>query len=155
MTLDTRKQIMIGYTKTQEAINVGRLKDWTSLDTENENKGALAAVTFYGACVRECMSQGIDNSYHVHMLAGILISLIEDDGIEDVLLFMIGRPLSPKLTKIINLAIVKYKEDYQSVIDEFLSMVNNIKINFGFDDETDTDYNIEDDDDDGNIRYVS
>lgn len=143
MTPDTRKQIMIGYTKTQEAINNGRLKNWTSLDSEDENKGSLAAMMFYGACIRECMSRGIDNSYHVHMMASILISLIEDDEIEDVLLFMIGKPMSPKLLEIIRVSMERYKEDYQSVIDQFLSMIDNVK--FEFNDE-EIDFEEEDDD---------
>jgi hypothetical protein len=152
MVSDIRKQIMNGYTKTQEAICNGRLRNWVDSDSENENKGALAAMTFYGACIRECMSRGLDNSFHVHMLSSILVSLIEDDELDDVLLFIVGKPLSPKLLEMIKTALELYKVDYQSVIDQFL----NIKIEVEFGDEQEEigfggDEDDEDTDDDDDI----
>jgi len=84
---NSRDQLINGYRYVETGLNNERIKNWTSLETENEKRGALAAMVFYGACVRECMSQGIDEPVQAHWVALALLSALEENDFEKVLYY--------------------------------------------------------------------
>jgi len=84
---NSRDQLINGYRYVETDLNNERIKNWTSLETENEKRGALAAMVFYGACVRECMSQGIDEPVQAHWVALALLSALEENDFEKVLYY--------------------------------------------------------------------
>jgi len=121
---NSRDQLINGYRYVETGLNNERIKNWTSLETENEKRGALAAMVFYGACVRECMSQGIDEPVQAHWVALALLSALEENDFEKVLYYMIGHPLPTEVQAGIN----HYKESMQSEVSEAVRMIDNLKI---------------------------
>jgi len=124
MSENSREQLINGYHYVEAGLNNERIKNWTSLETENEKRGALAAMTFYGACIRECMSQGINEPIQAHWVALALLSVFEDNNIEKVLYYMIGQSLPPE----VQTGIKHYKENMQAEASAAIKMIDNLKV---------------------------
>ncbi|MBI5838496.1 MAG: hypothetical protein HZB19_00205 [Chloroflexi bacterium] len=142
---NVREQLINGYMRTLKGLNGERIKDWASSEIENENRGALAAVVFYGACVRECMTRGVHDPVQAHWVALGALSLFEDEDFENVLYYMIGKPLPTKVADVVEY----YKQNLQADAVNALNMLNNVKFEIGFND----DYNDFDFDEDADIDF--
>lgn len=130
---NVREQLLTGYQNILRGVDEERLEGWASSEIENVNRGALAAITFYGACVRESMTRGVQDPIQAHWIALSALSLFEEDDFDSVLYYMIGKPLPPKVVEIIE----HYKTNLQADATNALNMLNTIEISF--DDDTDDD----------------
>lgn len=128
---NAREQLINGYMRAQKGLNGERIKNWASSENENENRGALAAMVFYGASVRECMTRGIHDPIQAHWVALAVLSMHEDDDFENILYYMVGKPLPVKVIEIIE----HYKQNLQADVVNALNTLNNIKFGIGFNDD--------------------
>lgn len=148
-----RDQLINGFQKAQLGLDKERIKNWVSSEIENENRGALAAIVFYSAIIRECMIRKIDDPIQVHWIALGVLSSIEDNGYGDVFNYMIGGSLPEHVSKFIEY----YKENLQAATSDAIKMINNLEINVtvggdrldeDFDDEFNEEFDIDSDDED-------
>lgn len=139
---NVREQLLTGYRNILRGVDDERIENWASSEIENINRGALAAMVFYGACVRESMTRGIQDPIQAHWVAHSALSLFEEDDFDSVLYYMIGKPLPPKVTEIIEY----YKINHQADATNALNLLNNMKVSFG--DESDGEFDIDFGDDD-------
>ena len=120
-----REQLISGFQRAQLGLDKERIKSWVSSELENENRGALAAFVFYGACIRECMTRKIDDPIQAHWIALGVLASFEDDDYDEVFTYMIGKPLPERVSKVIE----HYKENLQAAASDVLNMINNLEIN--------------------------
>jgi hypothetical protein len=106
---NTREQLINGFKKALLGLGNGRIKGWVSSELENENRGALAAFVFYGACIRECMSRKIGDPLQAHWVALGVLDSFEDDGYDEAFTYIVGKPLPESVSKVIEY----YKENLQ------------------------------------------
>lgn len=130
---NVREQLLTGYRNILRGVDEERLEGWASSEIENVNRGALAAIAFYGACIRESMTRGVQDPIQAHWVALSVLSLFEEDDFDSVLYYMVGKPLPPKVGEVIEY----YKTNHQADATNALNMLNNMEINF--DDEAEDD----------------
>jgi hypothetical protein len=145
---DVREQLINGFQKAQLGLDKERIKSWVSSELENENRGALAAFVFYGACIRECMTRKIDDPIQAHWIALGVLASFEDNDYDEVFTYMIGRPLPERVSKVIEY----YKENLQTAASDVLKMINNLEVNITVSDN-DFDDDIDNDTDDFNEEF--
>jgi len=125
---NVREQLALGYIKARMGLNEGRIEDLFESEAENESRGALAAIVFYGACVRESMSRGVDDPIQAHTFATIALEFFEENDFESVIHYLVGKPLSSRVMDMVEF----YKANFQSDMANMLSMVDNLKIEMRF-----------------------
>jgi hypothetical protein len=117
---NSREQLIIGFRKALSGLENEKIKGWVEFETTNENRGALAALIFYGACVRECMTRGIDDPMQAHLIAVVTLSLFEENDFDSVMYYMIGKPLPSRTIEFIE----HYKTQLQADVTEGINLMN-------------------------------
>ena len=138
---NVRDQLINGFRKAQIGLGKERIKSWVSSELENENRGALAAFVFYGACIRECMTRKIDDPIQAHWIALGVLASFEDDNYSEVFNYMVGGILPERVPKVIEY----YKDNLQAAAADTLNLINNLEINIATGDDDDFDDNGTDD----------
>ena len=133
-----RDELLNGFLKAEKGLNGGRIKNWVSSELENENRGALAAMVFYGACLREIITRGVDDPVQAHLVAVAILSLFGEEDFERVLYYLVGKSLPTKVGEMIDY----YKQNLQADTVNSLNTLKNIQVEIGFNE----DYNNFDDD---------
>lgn len=147
---NAREQLINGFLKAQLGLDKERIKGWVSAELENENRGALAAFVFYSACIRECMTQKIDDPIQAHWVALGILASYEDGNYNDVFHYMVGGPLPERIPK----GIEHYKDNLQEATLDALKMINNLEIHVSFGDERlDDDFDDDEVDEEFDIDY--
>lgn len=129
---NVRQQWLIGYKKTLAGLNEGRFNG-AIFTSENESIGSLAAIVFYGACIRETLNSGVDDPNQANLLTLAILELFEEDDFESVIGYLAGKPLPSRITDMIE----HYKAKLQSDVSNAMKMIDDIefKVGFGDDDE--------------------
>ena len=133
-----REELLSGFLKVEKGLNGERIKNWVSSELENENRGALAAMVFYGACLREIITRGVDDPVQAHLVAVAILSLFGEEDFERVLYYLVGKSLPTKVGEMIDY----YKQNLQADTVNSLNTLKNIQVEIGFNE----DYNNFDDD---------
>ena len=133
-----REELLSGFLKVEKGLNGERIKNWVSSELENENRGALAAIVFYGACLREIITRGVDDPVQAHLVAVAILSLFGEEDFERVLYYLVGKSLPTKVGEMIDY----YKQNLQADTVNSLNTLKNIQVEIGFNE----DYNNFDDD---------
>lgn len=154
-TGNIREQLINGFQKAQLGLDKERIKNWVSSELENENRGALAAIVFYSAIIRECMIRKIDDPIQVHWIARAVLSSIEGNEYGDVFNYMVGGSLPEYVSKIIE----NYKENLLAATSDAINMINNLELNVtlngerlgeDFDDEFSEEFDLDFDEEEDN-----
>jgi hypothetical protein len=141
MAEDVREELALGYKKGFTELNESRMEHWAEPELENVSRGELAAIVFYGACVRECMSRGIDDPMQAHLVALGALAVFEEDDFDSVVYYLVGKPLPSRVTDVIEYYKTNLQSDLIKTMGMANDMLNSMQIRF------ETELGIESDDD--------
>jgi hypothetical protein len=144
----SREQLITGFRKALSGLENEKIKGWVEFETTNKNRGALAALIFYGACVRESMARGIDDPMQAHLIAVVTLSLFEENDFDSVMYYMIGKPLPSRTIEFIEHYKTRLQADVTEGINSMNETISNLSnVSFDVSDfDEDDEINFEDDD---------